>query len=89
MWITADVSGAPRMRPGIPKMAPNPIVATRTRSGFIAAWPRRDRLHHVLQQAVRKQDDDEHDQRGLRTLRAQRENAKAPDTKAPMKERRQ
>ena len=35
MWITADVSGAPSTRPAMPKMAPKPIVVTRTRSGFI------------------------------------------------------
>ena len=34
MWTAADTSGAPRMRPTIPKRLPKPIVAMRTTRGL-------------------------------------------------------
>ena len=74
MWIAADVSGAPSMSPAMPKMAPN---TDRRDEDEERVHPQRgaerDRLHDVLQQAVREQDDDQHDQRGLCALRPQRE----------------
>jgi hypothetical protein len=54
MCSAADVSGAPRTRPTIPKMQPNPIVTIRTTSGLSHLGPEGDRLHDVLEQSVRE-----------------------------------
>ena len=58
----------------MPKMAPKPIVSDEDEERVHAqGGAERDRLHDVLEQAVREQDDDQHDQRGLCALRPQRE----------------
>ena len=87
MWIAADVRGAPSTSPAMPKMAPKPIVATRTRSGFMRSvapnaigWtmfcrrPFASRTMTSMISAVSVPSDPN-----------ARMTAKAPDTKAPMK----
>ena len=74
MCVAAEVSGAASTSPIIPNRLPPAIVTISTAERVDAERrAERDRLDHLLQDAVGQQHDDGHDQRGRRALRPERE----------------
>ena len=89
MCTAAETSGAARISPSVPKRHPAAIVTIRTTSGCrLQRRAHRERLDQVLEQAVREDDEHEHDQRRRRAARAERDHHRegAADERADVRD---
>ena len=74
MWTAADVRGAARISPIMPKRLPAAMVTNRTASGFKSrVAPKAMGWTTCLEHAVRQENDHEHDRGCPRALRGERD----------------